>query len=178
MRRFLSWSKRIVFFFDEGRFGLQPNLGRAWSLRGARKKSLVKPGYRNFYLYSSVSPLTGDSFILFLPWVNTEIMNLYLEKLSAAYPDKKLLLIMDQAGWHKSKALQIPNNIEFYSLPAYSPELNPVEKLWLWLRRQVCRNRYFDSESKLMDALIKALRSLSKENYKTLCRCQYLFHFN
>jgi len=77
--------------------------------------------------------MTGDSFSLFLPWVNTEMMNLYLAEMSVAFPDKKILLIWDQAGWHKAKSLKVPENIILKSLPPYSPELNPVEKLWQWL---------------------------------------------
>jgi putative transposase len=134
----------------------------------------VKTGYSNFYIYSAVSPHTGESFDLILPWVNTEIMNIYLEHLSCEYPDRELMLIMDQAGWHNSKALKVPHNIKIELLPPYSPELNPVEKLWQWLRRHVCRNRLFKTEKALIDALIKAFKQLCNPKRASLCGCSYL----
>lgn len=166
-----------MFFFDEGRFGLQPVMGRCWSLKGVVKRAKIKPGYNFFYLYSSVSPHVGESFTIHLPWVNTEIMNIYLNELSKTYSDKKMMLIMDQAGWHKSKDLKIPDNILIEFLPPYSPELNPVEKLWQWLRRQACRNRLFDSVEDLSCILTNTLKQLSNSKLKNLCKCNYMLHY-
>ena len=143
----------MVFFFDESRFGLHPSIGRCWARKGVRVSAPVNPSYQNFYVYSGVSPLTGDAFSLFLPWVNTEMMNLYLAEMSAAFPDKEIMLIWDQAGWHKSNSLKVPDNIVLKSLPPYSPELNPVEKLWQWLKKHVCRNRLFAYLDDLMNTL-------------------------
>ena len=72
-------------------------------------------------------------------------MNLYLKELSRTYQDQGLLLIMDRAGWHTAARLEISRNIRIEYLPPYSPELNPVERLWRWLRRHICRNRLSDS---------------------------------
>ncbi len=163
-----------MFFFDEGRFGLKPNLGRHWARRGHRPVSVVQPGYQNFYLYSAVAPHTGEVFTLFLPWVNTEMMNLYLRELAAAYADSEILIIWDQAGWHCSKGLRLPENIRCEVLPPYSPELNPTERLWQWLRRHATRNRTFDNEQALMDHLAETLRELVPARIASLCRVSYL----
>jgi transposase len=171
---FLAEPNRQVFFFDEGRFGLQPLVGRCWARKRCKSYSMVKPGYKNFYVFSGVSPHTGESFSLFLPWVNTEIMNLYLEELSLAYPEQELMLIMDQAGWHKAKDLIVPKNIRIEFLTPYSPELNPVEKLWQWLKRHICRNRLFPTEENLMNVLSDTLQGLSGQFLATLCHCSYL----
>jgi len=175
---FITDHKSQVFFFDEGRFGLQPQIGRCWSLRGKKTSSIVKPGYKNFYVYSSVSPLNGNSFSLFLPLANTEVMSLYLQELSLAFNNQNLLIIMDQAGWHRAKDLVIPKNIQIEFLPPYSPELNPVERLWQWLRRHVCRNKLFHSEEELMNELQRALTKLHNEKAISLCRANYLLHAN
>ena len=163
-----------MFFFDEGRFGTNTPTGRIWAEKGKTPITYVKPGYENFYTYAGVSPLTGEDFILFLPEVNTEMMNLYLEKFSECYPEEKILLILDCAGWHRSKALKVPKNIELLYLPPYTPELNPVEKLWLWFRRHVCRNRIFETLEELMEELEKFICSLSPELLLRLCRVNYL----
>jgi len=163
-----------VFFFDEGRFGLHPDVGRCWALTGQRPVSLVNPGYKNFYVYSGVAPLSGKSFHWILPWVNTNVMSFYLQKMSTEYSDEKIILIMDQAGWHASHDLSCPANISIRFLPAYSPELNPVERLWQWLRRHVCRNRFFSSLDALSHALCEAIKNLSEPFLSSLCRCSYL----
>lgn len=134
----------------------------------------VEPRYQNFYVYSAVAPHAQESFSLFLPWVNTEMMNLYLKELAAAYPRHKILIIWDQAGWHGARGLKLPRNIRCEPLPPYSPELNPTERLWQWLRRNVTRNRTFESEETLMDHLAAALRDLAPAQLATLCSASYL----
>jgi transposase len=171
---FLSSPHRLVFFFDESRFGLHSSLGRCWARRGIRASSPVNPSYQNFYFYSAVSPLSGDAFSLFLPWVNTEMMNLYLAELAAAFPNQEIMLIWDQAGWHKSSSLKVPENIVLKSLPPYSPELNPVEKLWQWLKKHVSRNRLFAYLDDLMNTLEEMLITLSPTRFRELCQCSYL----
>ena len=151
----------LVFFFDEARFGLQPQIARQWAMRGERVSAPIKTGYSNFYLYAAVDPKGGECFILELPRVDTEIVNIYLQELSEAYSDKNILLIWDQAGYHRSKDLQIPSNITVEPLPPYSPELNPAERLWRWLRRHVCRNRLFKSLDEQAEALGQTIRNLS-----------------
>lgn len=166
-----------VFFFDEGRFGTMPVVRRLWARVGERAHSYVKPGYKNFYAYSSVSPITGEAFSLLLPWVNSEMMTLYLSELSRTYSGKNLLLIMDCAGWHKAKELKIPPNIKIEYLPPYSPELNPVERLWQWLRRHICSVRLFESEDELMAILAKKIYSLSDKFFMSLCSCSYMHNY-
>jgi transposase len=168
----------LVFFFDEARFGLQPQFARQWAMRGARVSAPVKTGYSNFYLYAAVAPKSGEYFILELPRVDTEIVNIYLKELSEAYSEKNILLIWDQAGYHRSKDLQIPPNIVIEPLPPYSPELNPAERLWRWLRRHVCRNRLFRSLDEQAEALGKTIRSLSTDQIASMWDCNYLLHDN
>lgn len=153
---------------------MKPTLGRCWARHGVRPRALVKPAYQNFYLYASVSPHSGKSFTLFLPWVNTEMMSLYLSQLAATYADQEIISIMDRAGWHRASNLIVPANLNIVFLPPYSPELNPAEKLWQWLRRHVCRNRLFQSENKLMDALQQTLKQMSPKQLATLCHCSYV----
>ncbi len=135
---------------------------------------MVDPRYQNFYVYSAVSPHHEEAFSLFLPSVNTEMMNLYLDGLARAYPEAQILIIWDQAGWHGSRDLELPPNIRCEALPPYSPELNPTERLWQWLRRHVTRNRTFDNEESLMDQLATALTNRAPAQLATLCRCGYL----
>lgn len=163
-----------IWFFDEGRFGLQPTTGKLWCRKSIRPTARICPGYRNFYLYAAINPVTGEQFTLQLPAVNTDMMNLYLNHFKREYPERRILLVLDQAGWHLSKELIIPQGIEFETLPPYSPELNPVERLWRWLRMHVCRNRLFSSLNDLEQALMGIWPKLNPDMLKSLCHVSYL----
>ena len=165
-----------VFFFDEGRFGFQPVTGRRWARKGERPTVIARPGYQNFYVYSSVNPLTGEAVSLFLPWVNTTMMNLYLDHLSQVLGNNSCFLVLDQAGWHRSDKLEIPTNIKIVFLPPYSPELNPVERFWQWLKRHSLRNRCHKNLEAIMDAVQDCLQKATPEFIRSLCRCSYLLH--
>jgi hypothetical protein len=129
----------------------------------------VKLGFKNFYLYSSVNSDNGSSFTLLLPFVNTDCMNIFLEELSVVHQED-FILIMDGAGWHKSKDLIIPKNIQIVLLPPYCPELNPVERLWKHIKDNVIKNKVFETLLELELAVCKFVRNLSNDVVKSLCR--------
>ena len=116
----------LVLFFDEARFGAKPEVARQWASRGKRPRAVVLPGYENFFWYAAVAPRGGESFVLELPWVDAEMVSLYLDRLAAAFPGRRILLIWDRAGTHVARGVRVPEHIHLLSLPAYSPELNPV----------------------------------------------------
>ncbi|OQB91582.1 MAG: hypothetical protein BWX83_00508 [Candidatus Cloacimonetes bacterium ADurb.Bin117] len=84
------------------------------------------------------------------------------------------LLIMDQAGWHKSKALVIPKNIDIWFLPPYSPELNPVERLWKMIKKNTLHNKLYDSLKQLEQAVVEYFDILTQEVLRKLCACSYI----
>jgi transposase len=165
---------RLFFFFDEGRFGLQSTLMRIWAKRGVPLSQKVQQGYKNFYLYSCVAPFSGESFTLFLPEVNTEMMNIFFDELTQKYPDREIVIALDQAGWHKAKDLKHSDTVTLIYLPPYSPELNPVEKLWQWLRKEVTHNTIFRKLEDMMDSLEHEIRHLTPDRLAQLCHCSYL----
>jgi len=134
----------------------------------------VKQGYENFYVYSAVASRTGDQFSLLLPFVNTEMMQIYLEEFSKSLGQEKAILIMDQAGWHKSKDLVAPANIEIWLLPPYSPELNPVERLWKHIKQNVLHNRLYDTLKQLEKAVLDYFDIIDEQLLIKLCACSYI----
>ena len=102
------------------------------------------------------------------------MMNIFLRELSKEYPDREIMIIMDQARWHKSKDLDIPNHIDIEYLPPYSPELNPIERLWKWLRKEAVHNKVFEIIDALMDSLAQELNNLNEKDLVRLCHCSYL----
>jgi len=133
-----------VYFMDEARFGQQGSLTKVWAEKGTGPTVVKQTRYEWAYLYAAVDPLTGDRSALLARHVDGGVMNAFLDVLSGEVgPNDHVVLILDQAGWHVSKALKVPANITLLHLPPYSPELNPVERLWLYLKSHYLSNRMF-----------------------------------
>lgn len=95
-------------------------------------------------------------------------MNVYLEELSKEIKEE-IILIMDGAGWHKSRDLIIPRNIQIILLPPYCPELNPVERLWRYIKDSVIKNKVFETLKNLEDEVGEFVKNLTKEVVLGVC---------
>lgn len=101
-------------------------------------------------------------------------MNVFLEEMGKLYAGDKIILVMDGAGWHKAKNLQVPENIEIMLLPPYSPELNPVERFWQHIKQNTIKNKIYKTLSSLKDAVAKFLNSMSLDEISSVCAAGYL----
>lgn len=164
-----------IFFFDEARFGTHSNLGHGWFPKGTRTTVKVKIGYQNFYLYGAASPISGEHFELILPSANTECMNIFFQEMSLAIGDRKIIFIMDGAGWHKSKGLIVPPNIIIIFLPPYSPELNPVERLWLYIKQNTIKNKIYHTLKSLEETVSNFIVNIKPIEIISICRENYMF---
>lgn len=108
-----------------------------------------------------------------MPNVNTDWMNAYLEEFSSHIAERKVFLIMDGAGWHKSKELVIPENIEIIYLPPYSPELNPVERLWQYIKSNTIKNKIYETIDELEDIIYDFIKSYDCEIIRSVCSFNY-----
>jgi putative transposase len=115
------------------------------------------------YAYGAVSPIDGELFALVLPYADTICMNVFLRELSEAYPNDYILLVVDNAGWHRSDGLVVPANIRLYPLLPYTPELNPIEQIWEEIREKGFRNVFFPSLDKVVDQLCDSIVSLLRD---------------
>jgi transposase len=95
-------------------------------------------------------------------------MNIFLQELSKCYSDDYIVLVVDGAGWHKSKGLVLPANIEIISLPPYTPEMNPIEQVWAWLRLHGFHNEVFTSLSLVVDRLCDTIATLSPQTVSSI----------
>ena len=92
-----------------------------------------------------------------LPQVNTEAMNLHLAEIARHVAvDAHAVVILDQAGWHGSNALIVPGNLTLLPLPPYSPELNPIENLWQFLKHNFLNARVYAGYEAVVDACCDA----------------------
>jgi transposase len=164
-----------VWFQDEARVGQQGTLTRRWGLTGSRPTAIKQTEYEWVYLFGAVNPVTGDSSALLAPTVNTEYMNHHLRFISEHVgPEVQVVLVLDQAGWHLSKGLKVPVNITLLHLPPYSPELNPVERLWAYLRSHYLSNRAYQDYDDLFRTCGKAWNQLTPEQLCSICRTQWI----
>ena len=148
-----------------------------WGERGSRPLAVRQTEYKWSYVFGSVCPATGESVTLTAPTVNTHLMNVHLRHVSEHLGNQRhAVLIMDGAGWHTSNDLVVPDNITTLLLPPYSPELNPVERLWLWLRQHTLSNRILPADEALDELLGEAMLELTPERIQSLTRVSWLEH--
>ena len=168
--------KRLRWFTqDEARIGQQGTLTRVWARTGSRPAAVRQTEYEWVYLWAAVEPATGASVAMITPTVNTALMNTFLAGLSETMaPGEHAVLVLDNAGWHVARALRVPANVTLLFLPAYSPELNPAERLWAWLRSHQLSNRVFRDYDELLRETDRAWLSLDADTIKSVCRCPWI----
>ena len=150
---------------DEHRLGLLPVVRRVWAPKGQRPLAHVRRKYEWLYVYGFVRPSTGQSWWCLLPTVTVRAMNLALatfvrdEGIDATH---RAVLVVDQAGWHTSADLVLPEGIDVVLLPAASPELQPAERLWTLVDEPIA-NRAFPTLDDLETVLVQRCCSLEAD---------------
>ena len=124
-----------LFCQDESRLGLLPVVQRRITSCGVKPVAAVNSQYDWFYLYGAVEPLTGDGFFLELPRLTGECFQIFIDELSATFPNSLNIIVLDNGRFHHAKSLVITDNVVLIFLPPYSPELNPIERLWQDIKR-------------------------------------------
>ena len=147
-----------VWILDEHRYGLHGTVRRCWGLRGQRTVVARQIRYEWGYAYGALELGEGGAECWYLPTVNKECSRLFLDHLAASDPDAEHIVIQDQAGFHlRAGEKGVPARVHLVSLPAYSPELNPVEQLWD-MAKDACGNRLFEGLDGMEAAITAELR--------------------
>ncbi|SMD21297.1 DDE superfamily endonuclease, partial [Rhizobium sp. RU36D] len=121
------------------------------------------------YIFGAICPKKGKGAGLVLPYCDTEAMQEHLAEISNAVdPGAHAVLILDQAGWHVTPKLKVPDNITLMFLPPRSPELNPVENLWQFMRDNWLSNRVFKDYDDIVDQCCRAWNRLVDQPWKIM----------
>jgi putative transposase len=153
-----------LWFADEARVGQKGRVTRVWYERGVRPRAVHDLGFSSVYLFGAVCPEPDAGAALVLPEVSTRAMALMLAEISRVRPPRThAVVVLDRAGWHTSDDLEVPPNLTLVPLPAYSPELNPVEKVWQYLRDRQLSHRLFRDLGAGVDACCAAWHRLLAE---------------
>ncbi len=154
-------------------------LTNVWAEKGSRPSAVRQTEYEWIYVFGAVNPANGKSSALLAPTVNTDYMNHHLRFISEqAGQDVHVVLVLDQAGWHIAKALQVPENITLLHLPAYSPELNPIERLWAYIKSHYLSNRVYKDYEELFDVTKNAWNKISPDRFRSICKTSWVKHEN
>ena len=154
---------------DDARVGQKGRGTRVWYERGLRPEGVVDRRCASAWLYGAVRPGTDEAFALVLTGSRhclerAEAMQVFLDRFAATLaPGVHAVLLLDQAGWHTAKAIVVPANLSLIHLPPYSPELNPVERIWLYLRERFLSLRLFADLDAIIDACCDAWNRLTTE---------------
>lgn len=143
------------------RLGQKNSQTYQWSRKGTRPRQPADQRYKSAYLFGAVCPARGTGAALMMPYADTHAMQAHLEEISREVATgAHAVIIMDQAAWHTTPALNIPENLSLLFIPPKSPELNPAENIWQYMRQNWLSNRVFDDYDAIIEAGCKAWNRL------------------
>lgn len=150
-----------IWFQDEARVGQQGTLTRLWARRGTRPRAPRDRRYAWAYIFGAVCPARGTGAALVLPFANTDAMQRHLDEISRCIaPGAHAVIVLDGAGWHGAAKLVIPDNVSLLPLPPYSPELNPAENIWQYLRQNDLSLRVWQTYDDIVETCCHAWNKL------------------
>jgi transposase len=158
-----------IYFEDESRLGLLTILRRMLTTKGIKPIAPYQHKFDNLYLFGAFSPINGDNFLLEMPVCNSEAFQIFLDEFSSQKPDEFKIMVLDNGAFHHAKRLNIPSNISLLFLPPYSPELNPAEKIWRFIKDHLSMTIHKDLPA-LQNHLSQILQDhLTYETVKSIC---------
>ncbi len=138
-----------------------------WAQKGTRPRQPKDQRYKSAYLFGAICPARGVGLVM--PFANTDAMQKHLQEISRAVSHGAIaVLLMDRAGWHTTGVLEMPKNIIPIFLPPRSPELNPVENIWQFMRDNWLSNRIFENYEAIVDACCDAWNRLIDRPWKIM----------
>ena len=161
-------AKIRIMFEDEAGFGRISDPASCWAPMGIRPIVCCHHIREYRHAYGAVDPIDGESFFLILPDCDTQCMSLFLRELSAAFPNDYILMPLDNAVWHKSKTLVVPDNIYLFYLPPRTPEMNPIEQIWKEIRKRGFKNTLFKTLEKVVERLCDTCNSLTNDCVRSI----------
>ena len=156
-----------LWTMDESLFGLHTVQRRRLTLRGVKPVGELQIERQYFYVYGTVAPRTGEGFFEARRSMKKEEFGSFIATFAAAYPERLNVMLVDNARSHHAKALDLPENVVLLYLPAYAPELSPIERVWLAIKNHLAW-RNFDTIAELNDHLELLVSAFDDEALRSL----------
>ena len=158
-----KYSSINLYFQDESRYGLKTFIGKCLTSKGVKPVVKYQHAFKNTYLYGSFSPINGNSFVYEIEGTTSEIFYKYLQEFSKYKPSELKIVVIDNAGFHSLQKFAIPENIKLIRIPPYTPELNPAEKIWQYIK-QFYKNKVFENLSNVKKWLHEFIKNKLSKN--------------
>ncbi|TGV00181.1 IS630 family transposase [Flavivirga rizhaonensis] len=156
-----------LYFQDETRFGLMTKQKRVLVSKGIKPIGQYQHSYKWLWLWGCFSPINGQSFYWETPLVSNSIFEGFLDAFSKQNPKEFKIIIMDNAGFHACQNIIIPKNIKLIRIPPYTPELNPAEKVWQWMKSKTAMKLFNDME-RLQEKITEMVNQLNPKLIKSI----------
>ena len=158
-----------LWWQDEARIGQKNKITRRWARRGTRPRAPHDQRTTWAWLFGAICPALGKAAGLVMPYADTQAMQAHLAEISAMVePGAHAVLLLDQAGWHMTGKLAMPTNVTLLPLPPRSPELNPVENVWQFMRDNWLSNRVFTGYDDIVSHCCHAWRKLEDQPWRIM----------
>ncbi len=143
------------------------HIGRYLTASGVKPIVSYQHIFKTTYLYGSYSPINGDSFVWEINGVNTTIFEAYLKGFSQYKPKEYKIVVIDNAGFHSTKNIEVPDNIYLLRIPPYNPELNPCEQVWQYIKNRF-KNQRFETMHDLKEWLKQTVNHMQMQTIKSI----------
>ena len=164
-----------MFCTDEHRLGLKPVLRSVWAPKGQRPTAFGHHRFQWLYVTAFVGPATGETVWYLTDTVSKPLFANLLDAFARAVgagPKKRVVLLLDNAGWHTLPNLAVPDGIKMVYLPPYSPELQPAETLWTLVDEPIV-NTFVPNLTKLIDTITERCSNLTKRQPEISSRTNF-----
>jgi transposase len=167
--------KSSIWFCDEAGFEGDPRPRRVWVRKGSKPKVPYLGDHIRYNVAGAVCPKQGRFFSLVVPHSDKDVFQVFLNELAkhTATRGKNIILVLDNASWHRHSELNWHHITPCY-LPPYSPDLNPIEEIWKFLKDQFFTNWIAKSPEQLIERLCLAIRSLIRDDIASIASMDHL----
>ena len=153
---------------------MNSDLSYTWMHKNTRKLIKTNGNREKDCVIGTVCPDNGNTFFIQTVWMDSFVVESFFQELSKFYPNNKHLIILDNVAYHKcqgNRDFPLPKNIELMFLPPYSPELNPIERLWNYLKTNFLNNKLFKGLIELKNTVYETLKIIlnHQETVKSIC---------
>ena len=146
------------------RIGQKNGCVRQWAERGTRPRQPVDQRYESTYIFGAACPARDTGVALILPSANTAAMQRHIDEIAKhVAPGSHAVMLLDNAGWHRTAKLRWPANLSPLFIPPACPELNAAENVWQYMRQIYLSNRVFETYTGIVDAACDAWNKLLAE---------------
>ena len=145
--------------------------------KGVKPIAVSQQVFESTWLFGAFSPINRKRLLIETNGCNSDFFQVFMDELSATDSEELMLILLDNASFHKTKKLKIPDNIALIYIPPYSPELNPAEKIWQRLKRAFT-NMPFTTMEGVRNFLTEQTNLLSEDIVISTCAYEWIFSGN